>query len=219
MCADAGARKTLQSSDTLELMSQLVNKSLVRRAELGRFELHELLRQHAAERLAAEQAEFAEARERHARFYMGMLTAQAQALVGEHMMEARDELRVEVDNLRAAAGWAVTQWSADEARAVLSSLERFFWAHGWHEGSETFAQLVDLLESSAGGSPDVLSPSPGATLAHQGPAASPGVSPIQVRQQARVHRDAVPQVPHTKVFVGRGAVTWAKIRQKSGGNL
>jgi predicted ATPase/class 3 adenylate cyclase len=133
----------------------LVSKSLVRRAELGRFELHELLRQYAAERLAAEHVELAEARERHARFYVGILDARAETLVGERMMEARDELRLELDNLRAAAGWAVTQWSDDDARAVLPSLERFFWAHSWHEGSETFAQLVDLLESSPGGSPDV----------------------------------------------------------------
>jgi predicted ATPase/class 3 adenylate cyclase len=128
----------------------LVSKSLVRRAGLGRFELHELLRQYAFERLAAEQAELAEARERHARFYVGMVAARAEALIGERMMEARDELRLEIDNLRAGAEWAVTQWSEDEARAVLSSLQLFFWAHDWHEGWQTFAQLVDLLEPSPG---------------------------------------------------------------------
>ncbi|HLG09574.1 MAG TPA: tetratricopeptide repeat protein, partial [Gaiellaceae bacterium] len=133
----------------------LVSKSLVRRAGLGRFELHELLRQYAGERLAAEQAELADARESHARFYLGMVAARAEALLAEHMMEARDELRLEVDNLRVAAEWAVTQWSEDEARGVLSSLELFFWAHSWHEGSQTFAQLVDLLESSPGGPLDV----------------------------------------------------------------
>jgi predicted ATPase/class 3 adenylate cyclase len=133
----------------------LVSKSLVRRVELGRFELHELLRQYAAERLAVEQAELAEARERHAGFYLGMIAARAEALLGEHMMEARDELRVEVDNLRAAAEWAVTQWSEDDARSVLWSLQLFFWAHSWHEGSETFAQLANLLESSPGGPLDV----------------------------------------------------------------
>jgi predicted ATPase/class 3 adenylate cyclase len=133
----------------------LVSKSLVRRAGLGRFELHELLRQYAGERLAADQAELADARESHARFYLGMIAARAEALVGEHMMEARDELRVEVDNTRAAAEWAVTQWSEDDVRAVLSSLQAFFWAHGWHEGSETFAQLADLLEPSPGGRLDV----------------------------------------------------------------
>jgi tetratricopeptide (TPR) repeat protein len=132
-----------------------VSKSLVRRAGLGRFELHELLRQYAAERLAVEPSELADARERHARFYLGMIAASAEALVGEHMMEARDELRVEVDNVRAAAEWAVTRWSEDEARAVFSSLQAFFWAHSWHEGSQTFAQLADLLESSPGGPLDV----------------------------------------------------------------
>jgi predicted ATPase/class 3 adenylate cyclase len=129
----------------------LVSKSLVRRAGLGRFELHELLRQYAAERLAAEQVELADARESHARFYVGMIAARAAALLGEDMMEARDELRVEIDNLRAAAEWAVAQWSEGDARAALSSLQAFFWPHDWHEGSQTFAQLVELLEPSPGG--------------------------------------------------------------------
>ncbi len=128
----------------------LVSKSLVRRTGVGRFELHELLRQYAVERLAAEQVELADARESHARFYVGMLAARAEALLGAHMMEARDELRVEIDNLRAAAEWAVAQWGEDDARAVLSSLQAFFFAHDWHEGSQTFAQLVELLEPSPG---------------------------------------------------------------------
>ena len=128
----------------------LVSKSLVRRAGVGRFELHELLRQCAAERLGADEVELADARESHARFYLGMLAARAEALLGEHMMKARDELRVEIDNLRAAAEWAVAQWIEEDARAVLSSLQAFFWAHDWHEGSQTFAQLVELLEPSPG---------------------------------------------------------------------
>ena len=37
----------------LRLLSDLVSKSLVRRSDFGRFELHELLRQYSAERLAA----------------------------------------------------------------------------------------------------------------------------------------------------------------------
>jgi tetratricopeptide (TPR) repeat protein len=135
-------------------LHSLVSKSLVRRTGLGRFELHELLRQYAAEQLSVEQEELAQAREKHARFYVGMIAERADALLGERMMEARDELRVEIDNLRAAAEWAVVQWSADDARAVLSSLQAFFWAHDWHEGSQTFAQLVEPLEPSPGGQLD-----------------------------------------------------------------
>jgi predicted ATPase/class 3 adenylate cyclase len=133
----------------------LVSKSLVRRAGLGRFELHELLRQYAGERLVANQAELADVRESHARFYLGMLGSRTEALQGEHMMEARDELRVEVDNVRAAAEWAVTYWNAEDARGVLSSLYVFLFAHGWHEGVKTFAQLIDALEFSREGALDV----------------------------------------------------------------
>jgi predicted ATPase/class 3 adenylate cyclase len=136
--AVAGAR--------LAELHSLVSKSLVRRAGVGRFELHELLRQYAAERLAAEDVELADAGESHARFYVELLAERAEALLGENMMEARDELRVDIDNLRAAAEWAVANWSEDDARAVLWSLQTFFWAQGWHEGSQTFAQLVELLE-------------------------------------------------------------------------
>jgi len=126
----------------------LMSKSLVRRAGVGRFELHELLRQYAAERLGEDEVELVDARESHARFYVGMLAARADALLGERMMEARDELRVEIDNLRTAAEWAVAEWSEGDARAALYALQLFFWAHSWHEGSETFGQLAGLLGPS-----------------------------------------------------------------------
>jgi len=153
----------------LRLLFELQAKSLIRRLELGRYELHELLRQYAAERLADEQAEFVDARERHARFYVGMLAARAEALLGEQMIEARDELRVEVDNLRVGAEWAVIHWSEDDARAVFPSLQAFFWAHSWYEGSETFEHLADLLGASPDRTPDPASASNVllSALAHQ----------------------------------------------------
>src|SRR5439155_15441682 len=116
--AVAGAR--------LAELHSLVSKSLVRRAGVGRFELHELLRQYAAERLAADDMELADARETHARFYVGMIAERADMLLGENMMEARDELRVESDNLRAAADSAVATWLGDDAPAVLSPLQAVF---------------------------------------------------------------------------------------------
>jgi predicted ATPase/class 3 adenylate cyclase len=135
----------------LSELHSLVSKSLVRRAGVVRFELHELLRQYAAEQLAAEQVELADARESHACFYVAMIEARADALLGRHMMEARDELRVEIDNLRAAAEWTVVHRSVDDARALLASVQAFFFAHDWYEGSRVFAQLVELLAPSPGG--------------------------------------------------------------------
>jgi hypothetical protein len=131
----------------LGLLGELVSKSLVRRLELGRYELHELLRQYAADRLAEEPDEPAEARERHARFYIDRLTDRQQAFFSPRMSEARDEVRRDVSNLHAAAEWAVTQWDDDEARGALLALADFFNVHSWPEGRETFEHLAETLDS------------------------------------------------------------------------
>jgi hypothetical protein len=124
-----------------------VSKSLVRRLELGRYELHELLRQYAADRLAEAQDEPAEVRERHARFYVGRLVDRQGAFFSPRMSEARDEVRRDVSNLHAAAEWAVTQWGDDEAQGALHALSDFFNVHSWPEGLETFEHLAETLGS------------------------------------------------------------------------
>ena len=70
---DRDAAKAVAGAD-LRLLSELASKSLVRRPDFGRFELHELLRQYAAEKLGVGSAHAsASTRERHARHYSGML--------------------------------------------------------------------------------------------------------------------------------------------------
>jgi tetratricopeptide (TPR) repeat protein len=135
----------------LRLLSELASKSLVRRPDFGRFELHELLRQYAAEKLAAESADaFASTRERHARHYAGMLLERQGMLMGPEMTVARDELRGELDNLRAALEWILVE---DDERAALPALEAFYtflWMHSWFEGIET----LERLARTAGFDPD-----------------------------------------------------------------
>src|SRR5262249_21756921 len=75
----------------LRLRSELVAKSLLRRPDFGRFELHELLRQYAAEQLQLSAGEEAGARERHARHYATMLLDRQTALLGPGLAVARDE--------------------------------------------------------------------------------------------------------------------------------
>jgi predicted ATPase/class 3 adenylate cyclase len=129
----------------LGLLSQLVSKSLVRKLDLGRYELHELLRQYAAERLEEKPEEPAEVRERHAQFYVGRLAARREAFFGPRMSDARDELRGDVPNLRSAVEWAVAAWPEDDARGALDALTGFFTVHSWPEGLETFESLAARL--------------------------------------------------------------------------
>jgi tetratricopeptide (TPR) repeat protein len=126
----------------LRVLSELVAKSLVRRPDFGRFELHEVLRQYAAERLAASPDDLADTDERHARHYGSMLLARREALLGPSLAVARDELRSELANLRAAAGWYVEAADTAEARELMAVLHTFLWMHSPVDGAETFQQLA-----------------------------------------------------------------------------
>lgn len=134
----------------LRLLSELVAKSLLRCPDFGRFELHELLRQYAAEQLATSPAEEADARERHARHYRAMLAQRQAALLGPELAVARDELRGELDNLRAAAEWILAEEDEHAALEMLEALNVFLWMHSWFEAAETLEQLARSAGFDAG---------------------------------------------------------------------
>ncbi len=138
---DRGAALAVTGAD-LRLLSELVAKSLLRRPDFGRFELHELLRQYAAEQLRLSSAEEADARERHARHYAAMLRDRQTALMGPDMAVARDELRGDLDNLRAAAEWSVADDDEYAALEVLEAFYTFLWMHSWFDGAETLGRLA-----------------------------------------------------------------------------
>ena len=138
---DRGAATAVTGCD-VRLLSELVAKSLVRRPDFGRFELHELLRQYAAEQLRASPAVEAVTRERHARHYAAMLLERQTALMGHELAVSRDELRAELDNLRAAAEWVLLE---DDERAALEVIEAYYaflWMHSWFDGGETLERLA-----------------------------------------------------------------------------
>ena len=126
----------------LRVLADLVGKSLVRRLELGRFDIHEFLRQYAAGRLAKDPARQRRAFEDHAAYYLGRLRSRRADLLGPRVAEARDELRGELSDLRAAAEWAAVHWDDDAAREAFATLSVFFFVHGEHEGGETFERIV-----------------------------------------------------------------------------
>jgi predicted ATPase/class 3 adenylate cyclase len=138
---DRSAAVAVTGAD-LRILSELVAKSLLRRPDFGRFELHELLRQYAAEQLHLSPAEEADARERHARHYATMLLERQAALMGAELADARDELRGELENLRVAAEWTLTDGDEHAALPVLEAFYTFLWIHSWFDGGETLERLL-----------------------------------------------------------------------------
>ena len=100
-----------ENPDTLSLLEQLVNKSLVVTEEHGsemRCSLLESIRQYAREKLFDSGVDKAkQVRSRHLDFFVGLSESSIPRLIGPEMIECLDELELEQDNLRAAVDWAI----------------------------------------------------------------------------------------------------------------
>jgi predicted ATPase len=145
---DRSAAAAVTGAD-VHLLSELVAKSLLRRPDFGRFELHELLRQYAAEQLRSSLPDEVDARERHARHYAAMLLERQEALLGPEVAIARDELRGEMDNLRASAEWIVAESDELVALPLLEAFYTFLWMHSWFEGGETLERVARVARFDA----------------------------------------------------------------------
>ncbi|HEX6676313.1 MAG TPA: hypothetical protein VF486_14960, partial [Actinomycetes bacterium] len=137
---------------TLPLLGGLVDQSLVEVGEDGRYGMHELLRQYAAERLAADAADEHATRQRHAEYFAALLPDLAAAAsvgdgstvavrpaaaggepggadpVGDGPVEPLD---AEVENLRAATDWLVAHAEPARLDAHLVRLWPLYYRKGW----------------------------------------------------------------------------------------
>ncbi|MBV9278509.1 MAG: hypothetical protein JOZ41_00360, partial [Chloroflexi bacterium] len=93
--------------DVLDGMASLVEKSLVRQEgeRWSRFVILETIREYAAEKLD-ERGEAEEFRRHHARYFLDFAEAIRPQLDGPEQIEGLNRLEAELNNLRAAVGWA-----------------------------------------------------------------------------------------------------------------
>jgi predicted ATPase/DNA-binding SARP family transcriptional activator/Tfp pilus assembly protein PilF len=133
------------------ILSALVGKSLVRRTSEGRYEMHELLRQYAAEKLCEHPQEEEETRDRHSEYYAEFLYQRAEHLKGERLKEALAEINVEIENVRVAWQYAVARSKASALEKSLVSLLRFYERRSlFQEGLAVFGRAATSLEATFG---------------------------------------------------------------------
>lgn len=125
---------------SLPILSTLVNRTLLRRAAAGRYEMHELIRQYSAARLVADPEAHMAAQNRHYEYFLELARAAEQGLGGQDQLDWLRRLKQEHDNLRVALDWALengyTAAGDDERVLRLSGALRWFWrmrGH-FHEG-------------------------------------------------------------------------------------
>jgi predicted ATPase/DNA-binding CsgD family transcriptional regulator len=142
----------LQREEVLELLSQLVDKSLVvaqERDGAARYRILETIRQYGRERLE-EAGEAAHVRERHAGYYLALAEEAEPKLKGEGQVAWLERLEAEHDNLRAAMRWLLDRGELEEA-ARLGWALWLFWGIRTHlaEGRRSMEQALSLRGSVA----------------------------------------------------------------------
>lgn len=131
---------------TLPLLSALLAKSLVRRAEGGRYDLHEVVRQYALTHLADDPRDEATTRDRHCDYYLSLLRDREKDLKGAAQQETIRELTDEIDNLRGAWDWAVKREKFVPLGQALRTFGVLCDIRGWlREGIEQGEPLVRAL--------------------------------------------------------------------------
>jgi DNA-binding SARP family transcriptional activator/predicted ATPase/Tfp pilus assembly protein PilF len=122
------------------VLGSLVNKSLLRFLPSGRYEMHELLRQCAAEKLEPQAQTVA--RDRHCVYFATFLQSREGDLIGAGVAEALAAIKAEIGNVRAAWHWAVAQGKLEEIERSLGGLSRFYLLAGPFQEAEMLVEMA-----------------------------------------------------------------------------
>jgi predicted ATPase/DNA-binding CsgD family transcriptional regulator len=145
------AGNDVEVNAVLDLLTQLVNKSLVlaerAQGQEARYRTLETIRQYASERLL-KAGEGEQLRNRHLHFFLRWAERVEPKLRGPRQLQWLNQIEAELDNLRAALEWSLTQAESGEAGLRLASALLAFWYQRAHV-SEGYTWLNRALTSSA----------------------------------------------------------------------
>lgn len=146
-----GAGDGLAQSDILDLLTQLVNKSLVvvepARTPETRYRLLDTIHQYAHEKLAAS-TEMAAVQRRHLMFFLQLAERAEPELQRSQQAAWFAQLDAEYDNIRAALDWAC-QTEAEAALRLGRAMRQYWGVRYWTEGRTWLTRLLALPAAQA----------------------------------------------------------------------
>jgi predicted ATPase/Tfp pilus assembly protein PilF len=142
-CEAAAATEIVGAS--LSMLSVLLDKSLLRRSGSGRFEILEVLRQYAEDKLREDADEYAWVRQHHCQYYTGLVQDLGSRIDTPDEKTALDRMGEEVQNIREAWRWAVEHRLEDRLDGALHGL------FGFHEVRGRAQEGWELIDDAAAG--------------------------------------------------------------------
>lgn len=137
------------AATSLPVLSALVDKALLRRTNLGRFELHELIRQFAEAQLQTDPEASEQTQRRHQEYFIDFLEGRTAGVKGHRQKETLVEIRADMDNVRLAWRRAAAIRDAQAiARAAECLLVYYTYYGGTYEGQVAFQQAASALTAA-----------------------------------------------------------------------
>ena len=140
-------------ADPIEGTASLVDKSLLRQVGEGngepRFVMLETIREYAAERLDENPGYKAQALRAYADHFAIFIQRRWEQLSGDQSGPALRELALEIDNLRAAWRYWVTEQDLEQLGKFFDSLWLFYDIQGWHHAMiDLTSDLLNVLKNT-----------------------------------------------------------------------
>lgn len=133
---------------SLPMLSALVDKSLLSTDAAGRYDLHDLVRQYAYEKLL-ESSDVGEIEARHAEYYLTFLQQQSTAIFSAAQNDTLNLIATELQNVRAAWAWAVERHDFETINRAYHTLYMYYRIRRFTDGVAAFESAAQALEDYA----------------------------------------------------------------------
>ena len=132
-----------------KVLAYLVKKSLIHfEPHNRRYEIHELLRMYAAEKLSQDPNREAQIKRRMAEYYCRWLFEQIVPLTGANQKKSMQAVDADLLNARQAWNWAIENRRDDLLYLAVRPLHRYYSWRGYHlAGSEECKRAIDALST------------------------------------------------------------------------
>jgi len=155
---DIPTRNAIQSVTNASLLtlSSLADKTLLIPTEDGRYQIHELLRQYAYEKLEASE-ECEEIKSCHSEYYLHFLKGLQGDLHGRRQIESVEEISLDFENVRLAWSRAIEQRNeAGIASAVETLCSYLHFRSIWKQESHMITAAEERFAPQSGEEPSLL---------------------------------------------------------------
>ncbi|UCC12796.1 MAG: tetratricopeptide repeat protein, partial [candidate division WOR-3 bacterium] len=131
----------------LATLAGLVEKSLLRKTAAGCYELLDILRRYASQKLAASPDTKKRVHDHHCSYFMKYVEESEAAFLGADQKNVAAQFGANIENIRSAWRWAVDNDLGDELNKAINGLYMFYTRHSrYREGEEIFRETVTVLE-------------------------------------------------------------------------